>query len=119
MSASFLVPQRESDRPTSPDSPQHFAGLVWKVDNRRPPREKRGRTFLDRRSPKKEARQPGRTHFPGRHHPLATTSQILGSHVGFPSKLGYPHTLRSRSPTSDVGNPLPVNGGARKARFLT
>ncbi|GJQ65644.1 hypothetical protein Trydic_g7734 [Trypoxylus dichotomus] len=40
-------------------------------------------TLQDWRSLKKEARQPGRTHLPRRHYPLAT-SQVLGSHVGFP-----------------------------------
>ncbi|GJQ73938.1 hypothetical protein Trydic_g18872 [Trypoxylus dichotomus] len=95
----------------SPDSTRHFAGLVRKVENRRPSPEEHGRVFRDRRSLKKEVRQPGRTHLPRRHHSLATRSQILGSHARFPGKLGSPHTPRSRSRTSDAGNPLSVNGG--------
>ncbi|GJQ85885.1 hypothetical protein Trydic_g15341 [Trypoxylus dichotomus] len=60
--------QRQSDRPTSPGSARHFAGLVRKVENRRPSPEKHGRAFRDRRSPKKEVRQRAGSHLPRRHH---------------------------------------------------
>ncbi|GJQ88040.1 hypothetical protein Trydic_g12962 [Trypoxylus dichotomus] len=60
------VSQRQSDRPTSPDSTRHFAGLVRKVENRRPSPEKHGRAFRDRRSPKKEVRQRAGSHLPRR-----------------------------------------------------
>ncbi|GJQ88801.1 hypothetical protein Trydic_g13294 [Trypoxylus dichotomus] len=74
----FKVLQRQSDRPTSPECTRHFAGLVRKVENRRPSPEKHGRAFRDRRSPKKEVRQRAGSHLPRRHHSLATRSQILG-----------------------------------------
>ncbi|GJQ75209.1 hypothetical protein Trydic_g9811 [Trypoxylus dichotomus] len=93
----FEVPQRESDRPTFPDSTRHFAGLVRKVENRRPSPEKHGRAFRDRKSPKKEVRQRA---------------------GGFPGKLGSPHTPCARPRTSDVGNPLSDDGGTREARSL-
>ncbi|GJQ65566.1 hypothetical protein Trydic_g7665 [Trypoxylus dichotomus] len=66
------VSQRQSDRPTSPDSTRHFAGLVRKVENRRQSPEKHGRAFRDGRSPKKEVRQRAGSHLPRRHHSLAT-----------------------------------------------
>ncbi|GJQ77970.1 hypothetical protein Trydic_g2331 [Trypoxylus dichotomus] len=66
------VSQRQSDRPTPPDSTRHFAGLVRKVENRRSSPEKHGRAFRDRRSPKKEVRQRAGSHLPSRHHSLAT-----------------------------------------------
>ncbi|GJQ66520.1 hypothetical protein Trydic_g4507 [Trypoxylus dichotomus] len=66
------VSQRQSDRPTSSDSTRHFAGLVRKVENRRPSPEKHGRAFRDRRSPKKKVRQRAGSHLPRRHHSVAT-----------------------------------------------
>ncbi|GJQ75552.1 hypothetical protein Trydic_g17637 [Trypoxylus dichotomus] len=95
------------------------AGLICKVENRCPSRESHGRAFLNRRSLKKEARQPSRTHLLRTHHPLATTNQILGAHIGFPSELGSAHTPCPRSQTSNVGNPLFINDRAREARSLT
>ncbi|GJQ79607.1 hypothetical protein Trydic_g16449 [Trypoxylus dichotomus] len=114
----FKGPQCQSDRPTSPDSTLHFAGLIRKVENRRPSPENHGRAFRVRRSPKKEVRQRARTHLPRRHHSLATRSPILGSYARFPGKLGSPHTPRSRPRTSDVGNPLSDYGKTREARSL-
>ncbi|GJQ78545.1 hypothetical protein Trydic_g11657 [Trypoxylus dichotomus] len=114
----FQVPQRPSDRPTSTDSTRHFAGLVRKVENRRPSPEKHGRAFRDRRSPKKEVPQRAGSHLLRRHHSLATRSQILGSHARFPGKLGSPYTPRARPWTSDVGNPLSDDDGTREARSL-
>ncbi|GJQ73588.1 hypothetical protein Trydic_g13933 [Trypoxylus dichotomus] len=66
------ISQRQSNRPTSPNSTRHFAGLVRKVENRRPSPEKHGRAFRDRRSPTKEVRQRAGSHLPMRHHSLAT-----------------------------------------------
>ncbi|GJQ69537.1 hypothetical protein Trydic_g14098 [Trypoxylus dichotomus] len=66
------ISQHQGDRPTSPDSTRHFAGLVRKVENRHPFPEKHGRAFRDRRSLKKEVRQRAGSHLPRRHHSLAT-----------------------------------------------
>ncbi|GJQ69447.1 hypothetical protein Trydic_g10032 [Trypoxylus dichotomus] len=96
----------------------YFARLVRKVENRCPSPEKHGRTFRDRRSPKKEVRQLSGSHLPRRHHSLARRSQIFGSHARFPDKLGSTHTPRARPRTSDVGNPLSDDGGTREARSL-
>ncbi|GJQ71855.1 hypothetical protein Trydic_g14252 [Trypoxylus dichotomus] len=114
----FKVLQRQSDRPTSAESTRHFAGLVRKVENRRPSPEKHGRAFRDRRSPKNEVRQRAGSHLPRTHHSLATRSQILGSHARFPGKLGSPHTPSARPRTSDVGNTVSDDAGTREARFL-
>ncbi|GJQ80566.1 hypothetical protein Trydic_g19970 [Trypoxylus dichotomus] len=49
----------------------------------------------------------------------ATSDQIPGGHVRFPSELGNSHTSRPRPRTSNVWNPLSVTDPARKARTFT
>ncbi|GJQ83045.1 hypothetical protein Trydic_g20060 [Trypoxylus dichotomus] len=60
-SCSAFTPATFQHRLPPPNSPQHFASLVCKVENRGPSREKHGRAFLEKRFPKKKARQLSRT----------------------------------------------------------
>ncbi|GJQ73851.1 hypothetical protein Trydic_g18788 [Trypoxylus dichotomus] len=77
-------------------------GVVCKVENCRLSRDKHARAFLEKRFPKKKARQLNRTHPPRRHHPLAASYQILGGHIVFPSELGSAHISRPRSRTAAI-----------------
>ncbi|GJQ88730.1 hypothetical protein Trydic_g13385, partial [Trypoxylus dichotomus] len=91
------IPGHPDNRLLSQNSSRHFAGLVCKVENRRPSSEKHDRGFLEKRAPKKRARQPSQTHFPRRHHPLVTSDQVPKGHIRFPRQMSgtlYPLLLR-------------------------